>query len=160
MAKPEARERMRQYRINHPMSLEVRERTARTLRAIGHRPPVIGGNGRPLPKPQRILWKALGRDWKAEFAISLGPRKIGYPTCYKMDIANSKLKVCIEVDGAGHNSPKARQRDNKKDKAVTSLGWTVLRFSNQEILNWNDTGRPTDSFISTTLKQHSILLSQ
>jgi hypothetical protein len=83
-----------------------------------------------------------------------------YRTCYKLDIAQPEKKIGIEVDGSGHQNPLARERDTKKEMALTQLGWRVLRFLNQEIMNWNDAGRPMDSYISTTLRQLGIHLSR
>src|ERR1700677_1165808 len=46
---------------------EAREAAARARRARGNwRPPVQGGNGRPMPKPQQMLLEALGPDWVSE----------------------------------------------------------------------------------------------
>jgi hypothetical protein len=90
-----------------------------------------GGNGK-LTEPQQRLAIALG--WPTEVAISLGKRKSGYPTCYKVDVGNEKLKIAIEVDGAGHQKKQVAQKDRKKEKMLNLLGWTVLRFTNREIL--------------------------
>jgi hypothetical protein len=107
-----------------------------------------------MTKPQRALLGVLGSGWTPEFAISLGPRTLGYPTHYKLDLANAELRVGIEVDGFSHNS--RRDLDQKKDAKLASLKWTVLRFSNQEILDWIAIGMPTGASISTTLAQHGI----
>ena len=91
-----------------------------------------GGNGK-LTEPQTRLALALG--WEMEVAISLGKRQEGFPTCYKIDVASKKLKMGIEVDGKGHLSKGNMLRDAKKEKALTGLGWKILRFTNQEIMN-------------------------
>jgi very-short-patch-repair endonuclease len=101
---------------------------------------------------------ALAGNWIPEFSISLGKRQPGFPTCYKVDLGNPGLKIAIEVDGNTHHSRKTV--DEKKDKKLVSLGWIVLRFWNKDILNWINTGMPTDTYISTTLKRHGIHLSR
>ncbi|MGC8534900.1 MAG: DUF559 domain-containing protein [Rhizomicrobium sp.] len=63
----------------------------------------------------------------------------------------------VEVDGLSHYARK--HLDAKRDKKITSLGWTVLRFSNVEILNWKNCGMPMESYISTTLAAHGIQVS-
>lgn len=136
---------------------ETLAKISQTLRAMGHGPTdaTRGGNGRPPTKQESILLEVLGPNWIYNYAISLGARKDGYPTCYKVDVGNPQLKIGIEADGRSHN----RIIDQKKDEMLTSLGWTVLRFSNQDILIWKDSGMPTDHYISTTLVSHDIRLS-
>jgi very-short-patch-repair endonuclease len=56
------------------------------------------------------------------------------PTCYKLDLAWPDLKLGVEVDGASHLMKSRKLQDAKKGKALHSLGWTVLRFSNQEVM--------------------------
>lgn len=73
-----------------------------------------------MTEPQAFLMALLPPGWKAEFALSLGKRKAGYPTCYKLDLANSEMQVCIEVDGFSHGARK--DQDEKKTAAVESLG--------------------------------------
>jgi hypothetical protein len=132
----------------------VREKISRRLKAMGHGPSVRGGNGRGLTVPQSKMLAVLGSPWVAEYAISLGKRKPGYPTCYKVDLANVERRIAIEADGNCHYSRKAL--DEKKGAMLRSLGWTVLRFWNQDITNWIDSGMPTGDSISTTLEQHGI----
>ena len=148
------RERIRS--LNPAQMSGVTEKISRRLKEIGHGPSVRGGNGRGLTEPQRLLLDALGSPWQAEFALSLGRRTEGYPTHYKLDLANCETRVCIEVDGFSHVANVRKAQDAKKTEKLHSLGWTVLRFSNRDILNWNVSGRPTASSISTTLAAHGI----
>lgn len=133
MAERNRRDSPARMRTNNPMfNPEVKERAMTTLRNSGKwKPSVRGGNGKALPVPQQLLAVALG--WPTEHAVPTGMRflKIGHPTCYKIDIANPILKVAIEVDGRSHHSRKAQ--DARKTSFLESLGWTVLRFSNQEV---------------------------
>lgn len=80
-----------------------------------------------------MLLERLGPDWIPELAISLGKRRPGFPTAYKVDLALPSQMLAVEVDGFSHCS--RRDLDAKKDAALAELGWTVLRFSNQEILD-------------------------
>lgn len=118
-----------------------------------------GGNGRPLPQPQLELLRALGDGWISELAVSLGGRQPGYPTNYKLDVANPDLKIGIEADGFTHRTTKQKDKDRKKGEKLASLGWIVLRFWNHDILTWINSGMPTESSISTTLRSHGIRLS-
>lgn len=152
---PKMKANNERIRALNPMSNpEHRETCSRRLRAMNHQPSVRGGNGRGLTRPQQILLDALGESWVAEFALSLVRKTPGYPTHYKLDLALPERRVAIEVDGNSHHSRK--HLDVKKDEKLRSLGWLVLRFWNQEILDWNDTGRTMESSISTILAQHDI----
>lgn len=90
-----------------------------------------GGNGK-LTIPQKLLAAHLA--WPTEYAISLGKRRKGYPTCYKVDLGNPDLKIAIEIDGKLHRWKKSISKDMKKTKALNQLGWKVLRFTNEEIM--------------------------
>lgn len=126
-----ASERMKR---RNPMRVPAtRAKMAATLRALGHGPSIRGGNGRPLSIPQAQLAKALG--WPVEVIVVTGLRgktPERYPTHYKLDIAHTELRVAIEVDGRSHCS--RRPLDAKKDHFLRSRGWTVCRFTNEQVL--------------------------
>lgn len=123
---------------NNPSKLQENvEKISTTKRANGtlnvwHG--IRGGNGQETPVPQKILALALG--WELEVAIpTKKSRGSGYPSCYKIDIANHKLKIGIEVDGCSHYGDKRRERDQKKQQLLESQGWKILRFTNKEVMN-------------------------
>jgi len=96
---------------------------------------VRGGNGRGLTLAQSVLLEALGEGWTAEYAVKTGLRQdSGYPTSYKVDIANPERMIAVEVDGETHRNPVQKQRDQKKQALLETLGWTVLRFSNRQCI--------------------------
>src|SRR5437870_779102 len=128
---PKALKELERIRNLNPMSdPAVRLKVSQILREMKHKPSVRGGNGTGLTKPQSILL-ALLAGWTAEFPLSLGRRRAGYPTHYKLDLANPEKKLCIEVDGACHYGRK--EKDAKKDAILVSLGLRVLRFWNADI---------------------------
>lgn len=131
-ANPQASERMMQ---NNPMqNPEAREKVSRTLKAIGHRPKARGGNGK-LTEPQVLLAELTGLT--AELVVKTRPirGKIErLPTNYKIDLACQASMLAVELDGSSHRSPAARDRDAKKERALSLLGWRVLRFSNREAM--------------------------
>lgn len=110
---------------------DVRDKVSLAMK--GRCPVKRGGNGQEMPLPQRMMAEAL--RWPTEVAVPTKmPRDSGYPTCYKLDLANTELKVGVEIDGHSH-APLARQEQDKKKVAFLSgLEWTVLRFSNQEVM--------------------------
>lgn len=121
---------------NNPMHQDAsREKMKGTLRAIGHRPSVRGGNGKGMTVPQATFLAALGDEWTVEFVVLTGAKRgSGMAYCYKIDIAQPGLKIAIEVDGRGHNG-KRKDLDRKKDDFLISAGWSVLRFTNAAVLN-------------------------
>lgn len=119
---------------NNPMNdPETRTRASAKLREIGHKPSVRGGNGHGPTRPQRLLAEALG--WPMEVVIPTGQRrKGGLPSHYKVDVGNAGLKVAVEVDGASHGLLSRQAQDRRKTEWLTGAGWTVLRFTNREVL--------------------------
>lgn len=123
--------RMRQ---NNPMKNAInRQKVSMRLKAMHHRPCQVGGNGRPLPEPQVRLARALG--WPTEVIIKTGQsRGSGYPFCYKVDIGLPELRIAVEVDGASHGALERQTQDQKKTTFLAGLGWIVLRFSNEDVM--------------------------
>jgi len=121
------------YRKTNGMSRpEIRAKVSTKLRAMGWGPPVRGGNGHGPTHEEMMLACSLG--WKTGMTVTTHvPKYHGIPTHYKLDVANEELKVAIEVDGMSHNNYKVRANDRKKDKFLSGLGWTVLRFKNRQV---------------------------
>ena len=90
-----------------------------------------GGNGK-YTVPQILLWRELGVGWELEYPIPTHQKK-NYPTCYRVDLAFPLMMLAVEVDGNGHRWKKQLSEDWKKTELLESLGWTVLRFTNEEI---------------------------
>lgn len=134
---------------------EARLRKANTLREMGHRPLVRGGNGTGLTAPQAALLEALGLGWVAELAV---PTRIargnGYPTCYKLDLANPKLMIGVELDGYTHTGERVTQ-DRKKNALLASFGWKVCRVPNKVALKLSTTCRSPDILLSSLMEYSS-----
>lgn len=96
---------------------------------------IKGGNGRGLTTSQALLLEALGDSWKSEYVLKTGcAPQFGrgvHPSNYKIDIANPKFKIAIELDGNSHRG--AETTDRKKDKFLQEQGWTVYRFTNRQV---------------------------
>jgi hypothetical protein len=93
-----------------------------------------GGNGQ-LTEPQKLLAYALG--WKMEHPICTAPVKGEFPSLpnsYKVDIANVPAKLAIEVDGNSHKLLRWKYLDDRKMKVLRALGWEVIRFSNEQVM--------------------------
>lgn len=131
-----AAERMRE---NNPMkSQETRQKASDTLKRIGHKPIVLGGNGRGATKFQQILFDQLTAiDDSFELEViektSEYAKQFRAPNHYKIDIASRKNMIAIEVDGFSHNSNKIKECDERKTVLLNLKGWKVLRLSNSQI---------------------------
>lgn len=137
-------------KARNPMaSDESRSKMAATLRGMGHRPRVRGGNGSGPTEPQRALSDLLG--WPVEVVVPTGQRvKGGPPSHYKIDVGNPAAKVAVEIDGASHASLARRESDQRKDAWLRGAGWCVLRFTNEEVMA--DTAAVAATVLSTTSK--------
>lgn len=129
---PGLAERMRK---NNPMhNPEVREVVKRKLK--GRTFLSRGGNGK-LTKQQISLCQALGLPETAmECSISTTKAKPHFqslPPAYKVDIGIPDVKLAIEVDGNTHKTKKWKFLDRRKTAVLNFLGWSVLRFWNEEV---------------------------
>lgn len=118
-----------------------RAKMSATMKRIGHKPQVRGGNGTGMTEPQARLYHALkdlGIEVKDEYGISTRTipdwRERKYPWAYKSDLGIAEVKLSIEIDGEDHCLKKQRALDEKKTNCLNMLGWKVLRFSNQEVM--------------------------
>ena len=58
---------------------------------------------------------------------------------YIVDFYIAEKKIVIEVDGRQHLLPEHKESDEQRDKVLSALGITVLRYSNDSIRNhFND----------------------
>lgn len=89
-----------------------------------------GGNGKPIPLPQKMLALRLG--WATEYVIATGQGWL--PNHYKIDIAEPTLKIAVEIDGESHHAVRVRAADQRKDQWFKENGWKAIRFTNQEVM--------------------------
>lgn len=156
---PAAAKELERIRNLNPMSIPgVREKVSAILKNMGHRPSQRGGNGKGMTEMQSALLARLSDDWIPEYAVSLGKKTQGYPTCYKLDLAIPSLRIGIEVDGVSHFSRK--DQDQKKDEKLISLGWTIIRFWNKEIKEWLNSELPESCRVYKVLMQNKIAIKE
>lgn len=120
---------------------EVYERWKASLR--GRTFLARGGNPK-LTRPQMLLAERLGLP--VEYVIVTRPvaRKFpSLPSCYKVDLADPTRKLAIAVDGKTRRQRKWRFLDARKTEVLSALGWSVLRFTNEQVL------QDTDAVIAT-----------
>ncbi len=44
-------------------------------------------------------------------------------------------RLVVEVDGGIHNEPEVKERDEGREAELQNLGLTIIRFTNEEIMN-------------------------
>ena len=80
---------------------------------------------------QKLLWSALrvnqvdGLHSRPQYPVG------GYFT----DFYRSARKLAVEVDGSIHAEPSQREYDAARDATIARFDITVLRVSNEEVLN-------------------------
>lgn len=113
---------------------EARGRMRTTLQAMGHKPPVQGGNGRGPTACELQICEALGPGWTIGDVVRTGrPRQPGAPTHYKLDVSSLDLMVTVEVDGASHCALERQEQDARKSEFLSGLGWMVFRVRNLDL---------------------------
>lgn len=108
-----------------------------TRRSREARPPEAG-RARVLRAEQtsaeRILWERLrnrrfvGLKFRRQFPVE------GFIT----DFYCHEEKLVLEVDGAVHEEPQQKARDENRDVVLQSLGFKVLRITNEEVFHAMD----------------------
>ena len=89
---------------------------------------------RRMTDAERRLWWYLERvptpDTHFRRQAPIGP--------YVVDFVCHRMRLVIEVDGAGHGFADAARDDAKRTRWLTDQGYRVLRFWNQEVMNQID----------------------
>lgn len=144
-------------RDRNPMFCDAyRLKAIRTLRDMGHQPQLRGGNGTGPTVPESTLASRLSLQTNVVVRTLMGAGS-GYPSHYKVDVGDRSLKLAIEIDGSSHGMRARREQDEKKTELLESLGWTVLRFTNAEVMeHLEDVARTVSSTISR-LKASTII---
>lgn len=96
------------------------------------------GNGKISPHEQILYDFLLDLGFYYNYAISTKLARDAfpnekYPCGYKPDFVNIKKKLCIEIDGNDHF--KKKDLDNKKDACLNFLGFTVIRYTHEQLDN-------------------------
>ncbi len=84
-----------------------------------------------MPKPEQVLWYFLCKkqinDVKFRRQVSIGK--------YIVDFYSFEKKLVIEVDGDSHFiNDKAIKYEKTRTKYLESLGLTILRFYNNDVM--------------------------
>ena len=76
---------------------------------------------------ERKLWYCFLKDYPLKFYRQ---RVIGN---YIVDFYCAKAALAVELDGSGHYTPKQKEKDCIRTKALETMGLSVLRICNTDI---------------------------
>ena len=79
---------------------------------------------------ERVLWNALKAN-----GLDVKFRRQHIIEDFIVDFYCNKYKVTVEIDGGYHNTPEQMKSDADRTARLNELGYTELRFTNEEILH-------------------------
>ena len=85
-------------------------------------------NRKNMTDAERVLWNEIRALPEVRFRRQ---HPIGD---YIADFICMKRKLIIEVDGGYHSEPHQQEDDKTRTSNLKNLGYTVIRFSNEEVL--------------------------
>ncbi len=83
---------------------------------------------------ETFLWEALKGKQLENYKF----RREHVIDDFIVDFVCLSEKLVIEVDGGYHNNPDVKEADKLRTEILKNLGYRVLRFSNDEVLNKSD----------------------
>ncbi len=101
---------------------------------------VRGGNGKISPCELLLYDFCISNGFVYNKAINTYALRKQYPEKhlafnYKPDFTNFQYKLCVEVDGSDHKTTEGQLKDQKKEFCLNYLGYTVIRFTNDMVIN-------------------------
>ncbi len=99
--------------------------------------PVPGRNRANAKSMRKAMTNAELKLWnelRAHRLMGLGFRRQLPIAGYIVDFACSTKKLIVEVDGSQHADAAHAEADEQRAAHLVSLGWTILRFWNDDIL--------------------------
>jgi very-short-patch-repair endonuclease len=85
---------------------------------------------RTMTRAETLLWRYL----KAHHINNLGFRRQVPMRGYIADFACHDARLIVELDGESHDFEARQQRDKGRDAWLASQGYTVLRFTNADVM--------------------------
>ena len=94
--------------------------------------PKLSSNARTLRKNMTKEERHLWYDFLKELPVMVHRQKV--IGCYIVDFYIAEAKIVIELDGSQHYNDNDRLKDAERDMYLSSLGITVLRYSNLDVM--------------------------
>lgn len=112
----ETKDRLREKRLNY----------------LKNHPECTAWRKKNMSYPEKMFIKyILDRELDKKYLIER--EKSFFP--YYVDFAFINIKVAVEIDGSQHLLPERKINDNNKDELLNSLGWKVIRISEDTVKN-------------------------
>ncbi|WP_328590050.1 endonuclease domain-containing protein [Roseibium marinum] len=83
-----------------------------------------------MTEAEKKLWQVIGGHRLEGLAFRRQMPIAGYI----VDFAAPTHRLIVELDGSRHGEIQGRASDERRDRTLRSLGWTVLRFWNTEVV--------------------------
>lgn len=97
-----------------------------------HLQPYANRLRKEMTKAEACLWKYILRASQLKGYQFRRQRPV---LNYIADFMCMELKLIIEVDGITHQWEETFKKDEIRQKALEAIGFTILRFSDEEVLN-------------------------
>jgi very-short-patch-repair endonuclease len=102
-------------------------------------------NHHPVPKTNRTNARSMRKvmtdaelklwnELRAHRLMNLSFRRQMPIAGYIVDFACPSKKIVVEVDGSQHGADHVADADRRRSEALEALGWTILRFWNDDVL--------------------------
>jgi very-short-patch-repair endonuclease len=88
-------------------------------------------------KKFKIVLKLSKYDYEFQSIIYYTGAEDGKDKFFIADFLLTNHKIVIELDGGYHNTAAQKELDRKRTSILKSKGYTVIRFTNLEVLNNN-----------------------
>ena len=97
-------------------------------------PPVNRRNARKMRKDMNEAELRLWNEMRAHRLMGMSFRRQMPIAGYIVDFACPASRIVVEVDGSQHASLADAEHDRERTGKLQALGWTVLRFWNDDVL--------------------------
>ncbi|GAA2850517.1 very-short-patch-repair endonuclease [Aminobacter aminovorans] len=97
-------------------------------------PPANRRNARKMRKQMTDAELKLWNELRAHRLMGLGFRRQLPIAGYIVDFACPTHKLIVEVDGSQHGSAEIAEADAVRTAKLEGLGWTILRFWNDDVV--------------------------
>ncbi|TPI32589.1 endonuclease domain-containing protein [Mesorhizobium sp. B3-2-1] len=96
--------------------------------------PLNRGNARKMRKAMTDAELKLWNEIRAHRLMGLAFRRQKPIGGYIVDFACPTKKLIVEIDGSQHATAKASEMDAARTAKLEALGWTILRFWNDDVI--------------------------
>ena len=96
--------------------------------------PANRGNARKMRKAMTDAELKLWNEVRADRLMGMAFRRQMPIAGYIVDFACPKKKLIVELDGSQHASPDVSASDAARTATLEALGWTILRFWNDDVI--------------------------